>query len=92
MIEFDLSKFGYVGEQEVITKRTILNMLAKLFDLLGLASPIPLSVKVLFQELSMNKLGWDDEIPLREQETWKKLVSDIYKRIAWKFNLERSLW
>ena len=76
-IEFDFSKFGAVGEPDAITKRSILSMLAKLSDPLGLVSPITVSAKVLFQELCMKKLGWDEEIPLEQQERWKKLVSDL---------------
>ena len=75
--EFDLTKFGAEGENDVITKRTILSMLAKLFDPLGLVSPIIVSAKVLFQELCTRKLGWDEEIPLQQGERWKKLVSDL---------------
>ena len=75
--EFDLTRFGAEGENDVITKRTILSMLAKLFDPLGLVSPIIVSAKVLFQELCTRKLGWDEEIPLQQGERWKKLVSDL---------------
>ena len=52
-------------------------MLAKLFDPLGLISPITVSAKVLFQQLCTSKLGWDEEIPLEHGEKWKKLVSDL---------------
>ena len=74
--EFDLTKFGAAQESDVITKRVILSMLAKLFDPLGLVSPITVSAKVLFQELCTGKLGWDEEIPLQQGEKWTKLVSD----------------
>lgn len=75
--EFDLTKFGVAREKDVITKRTILSMLAKLFDPLCLASPITVAAKVLFQELGTAKLGWDEEIPQQQGEKWKKLVSDL---------------
>ena len=75
--EFDLTKFGAARESDVITKRLILSMLAKLFDPLGLVSPITVSARVLFQELCTGKLGWDEEIPLQQGEKWTKLVSDL---------------
>ena len=75
--EFDLTKFGAKGENDVITKRKTLSMLAKLFDPLGLVSPMIVSAKVLFQELCTRKLGWDEKIPLQKGERWTKLVSNL---------------
>ena len=75
--EVDLRQFGATRENGDITKRTILSMLAKLFDPLGLISPITVSAKVLFQQLCTSKLGWDEEITLEHGEKWKKLVSDL---------------
>ena len=57
MFEFDLTNFGAAGQKDIVTKRIILSMLAKLFDLLGLASPITVSAKVFFQEFCTRKLG-----------------------------------
>ena len=65
-------------------------MLAKLFDPLGLLSSITVSAKVLFQELCMKKLGWDEEIPSEQQERWKKLVSNMNS--AGEFPLPRCLY
>ena len=75
--EFDLTKFGAEGENDVITKRTILGILAKLFEPLGPVSPIIVSAKVLFKELCTRTLGWDKESPLQQGERGKKLVSDL---------------
>ena len=75
--EFGLTKFGAERESDVINKRVILSMLAKLFDPLGLVRPITVSAKALFQELCTRKLGWDEEIPLEQGEKWTKLVSNL---------------
>ena len=70
--EFNLTKFGAIGEHDVTTKRTILSMMARLFDPLGIVSPVTVSAKVLFQELCSKKLDWDEKIPLQQQGTWRK--------------------
>ena len=75
--EFDLTKVGKSDPEARITKRSILSMIAKLFDPLGLVSPIIVSAKVLFQELCTMKLGWDDELPEQMQNRWKAVVSDL---------------
>ena len=73
--EFDLTKVSNNESGAVITKRSILSMIAILFDPLGLVSPIIVSAKVLFQDLCMMKLGWDDELPEEMKNKWKELVS-----------------
>eukprot|EP00794_Sanderia_malayensis_P009579 gene9579-biopygen7911 len=60
-IEFDLAKIGKMNETKP-TKRGILSILASVFDPLGLISPIAVSAKILFQELCVEKLGWDDPL------------------------------
>lgn len=60
---FDLTKLGKVEKDAKVTKRTILSSIAKLFDPLGLVSPVVVNAKVLFQEICIENLGWDDELP-----------------------------
>ena len=45
-----------------VTKRSILKVIAGMYDPLGLVSPVLVSMKVLFQELCMGKVGWDEEL------------------------------
>lgn len=46
-----------------ITKREILSTISKLFDPLGLLSPIIIKAKIIIQELWTVKLDWDDPLP-----------------------------
>ena len=71
-LEFDLVRVGHASNTTP-TKRGILSTLATLFDPLGLVSPIGVVAKVLFQELCMEKVGWDDPLPqdkVARLETW----------------------
>ena len=65
---FDFRKFINIDEDVKVTKRTILSIIAKLFDPLGLVSPVIVGLKILFQELCTLKLGWDDEVPKDQKE------------------------
>ena len=57
-------KFGKiveVGKSLEPTKRSVLKTAAEVFDPLGVISPTTLKAKLLFQELCLLKLSWDDD-------------------------------
>ena len=35
----------------------------RIFDLLGIAAPVVISGKILYSELCLKKLNWDEEVP-----------------------------
>lgn len=74
---FDLNQVAEKANDLVPTKRNILSVLAGLYDPLGLISPLAVSIKVLFQELCVEKLGWDDELSDSQKERWKNWVRDL---------------
>ena len=59
------------------TKGSVLRLSAKIFDPLGFLSPFIVQLKILFQQLCVDKTNWDH--PLKEQtlEEWNKLLSDL---------------
>jgi len=66
------------------TKRSFLEVAAKIFDPLGLFSPFTTKVKLLFQEVwkAESKVGkqpksWDTALPIDIQENWDNLKNDI---------------
>lgn len=61
----------------VPTKREVLGEIAKLFDPLGILSPIVVLAKLVMQQLWRKKLDWDDEIPSEELEVWSKLRREL---------------
>lgn len=71
-LEFDLGKIGKdIGDAPQATKRSILSTLASLFDPHGIVSPIAVVAKILFQELCVLKLGWDDSLPAELCVRWE---------------------
>ncbi|XP_011861230.1 PREDICTED: uncharacterized protein LOC105558252, partial [Vollenhovia emeryi] len=52
------------------TKRAIASDIARLYDPLGLISPVVIRAKVLLQELWLLKIEWDETLPTDVQERW----------------------
>ena len=75
-LTFDLEKVGQVANSRP-TKRGILSTLATLFDPQGLVSPILVLGKVLFQELCLEKLNWDDPLPEDKVAIWEAWLKDL---------------
>ena len=59
------------------TKRSILKVVAKIFDRLGVISPVTFQMKVLFQELCKQKINWDDPLPTRIKEDWASWCNEL---------------
>ena len=54
-----------------ITKRDLLSSTAKIYDPMGLISPVVLMMKVLFQETCKAELDWDMPLPLELSTRWE---------------------
>jgi len=54
-----------------ITKRGILGNLAKIYDPLGLASPVTVAAKMLYRDACDSGATWDKELPTEQQRNWK---------------------
>ena len=76
ILEFDLRRM-LKNSNEKVTKRSILSILASLFDPQGIISPIAVTAKVLFQDLCVQKLGWDEPLPEEKLSIWKKWVHGL---------------
>lgn len=59
------------------TKRSVLSVIARLYDPLGLINPILVRAKILLQELWIQSLGWDDIIPREMEVLWQNFIYDI---------------
>ena len=62
-----------------LTKRSVLRVVAKLYDPLGFISPLFITVKILFQDLCKLKTDWDE--PLCDELNFKytSWLSDLMK-------------
>ncbi|XP_024867313.1 uncharacterized protein LOC112451723, partial [Temnothorax curvispinosus] len=58
------------SRQYHLQKKAIASDIAKLYDPLGLISPIIIRAKIILQELWLLKTGWDELIPVTLQERW----------------------
>lgn len=80
VFHFDTCKPMKKHVDEVYTKRTLLALIAKQFDPLGLLSPYTISLKILFQEVWKLGLEWDEILPSEIQEeinTWVEGLTEI---------------
>eukprot|EP00795_Rhopilema_esculentum_P003197 gene3197-1511_t len=75
-IRFDFSKI-FSNDCQFVTKREILSSTAKIYDPLGLLSPIVVPLKLLFQELCKKKVNWDTKLSEEISTEWRTIVSDI---------------
>ncbi|XP_029176084.1 uncharacterized protein LOC114944355 [Nylanderia fulva] len=67
------------GTSGANTKRSVLSLIAKLYDPLGWASPVVITAKILLQELWLAKIDWDDPLPPDLLQHWISYYSDLPK-------------
>ena len=59
------------------TKWSICTVVAKIFDPMGIISPVTFQIKVLFQEVCKQKIDWDDPLPTGIKEDWASWCIEI---------------
>ena len=64
-------------ESTKVTKRYVLSIISRIFDPLGLISPVVVSAKILLQELWIRKLDWDAPLPSDLSDSWKEYVRSL---------------
>ena len=60
-----------------ITKREILRESSKIYDPLGLLTPVTIRAKILLQELWKNNFSWDEPLPPIIQKKWLILSNGL---------------
>ncbi|KAJ8041442.1 hypothetical protein HOLleu_12255 [Holothuria leucospilota] len=66
-----------INEGQLVTRRNMLSMVSSVFDPLGLAGPLVVSGKLLFQEATRLKLGWDDPVPVTLEKQWTSWIQSL---------------
>lgn len=61
------------------TKREMLSEISRLFDPLGLLSPILITAKIQVQKLWLTGLGWDEDLPDEVSSTWRQLQHELHR-------------
>ena len=59
------------------TKRSLLKIAASIFDPLGFLSLFTVNLKVLFQNLCFDKVGWDEELTGKNRKDYESLLSNL---------------
>ncbi|XP_058449243.1 uncharacterized protein LOC131429209 [Malaya genurostris] len=71
---FKIPQFSRI---EKVTKRIALSEMSQLFDPLGLIGPVVASAKMFVQQLWLENLNWDDELPDKLQSWWLSFRASI---------------
>ena len=58
-------------------KRNLLRLKAMFFDPIGCISPVIIEVKIVLQEITVLKLGWDTPLPEHIIQQWKYWVNQL---------------
>ena len=74
---FDLSDLSEQAKLLPSTKRSLLKISAKIFDLLGLLSPFTIQWKVLFQVLCNERTDWDEQLSDGHLRRWNSFIAEL---------------
>ena len=75
-------RFDWLDEfakELILNKRTVLKVVAKFYDPLGLISPLFITIKTLFRDLCKLKIGWDDPLDEELSLRYSQWLSDLSK-------------
>ncbi|XP_050056095.1 uncharacterized protein LOC126549771 [Aphis gossypii] len=75
----NVDAFGYhtSPENPVVTKRSILSTIARLYDPIGVLGPTIFWAKCVLQELWIQKLNWDEPPSISVIDKWKMFINDL---------------
>ena len=77
-INFIPKRINYTTDS-AITKRRILQCSSRIFDPLGILSPVSIRAKLFMQELWQKNVGWDEPLEQSVREKWNNIVDDLRK-------------
>ena len=74
---FSVSELTEYANSLPLTKRSILKVTSKIYDPMGFISPVTVKMKVLFQEVCINKTNWDSELRGETLKKWKSIFQEL---------------
>ena len=63
--------------EDLRTKRVVLRTIAKIYDPLGIVSPVVLIAKIIFRELCDRKISWDQPLPSDLEKRWQVWLKNL---------------
>ena len=76
-LSIDLNKVVENAKLLPPTKRSVLKVVAQVYDPLGWISPVVITMKILFQKLCMDKEDWDTPLKKEHKELFERWVNDL---------------
>ncbi|XP_062600914.1 uncharacterized protein LOC134262527 [Saccostrea cucullata] len=76
-IEEDAFCFKAVDQNASPTRRSMLSIVASIFDPLGFLSPFTLTGKRILQEICQGNIGWNDPLPADRLLEWEAWIKDL---------------
>ena len=77
--KFSFNNLIDLASELPVTKRSVLSVVARMYDPLGVISPVVIPVKVLFQQICRRKGHWDQELDDDHALIWKKWIFELRK-------------
>ncbi|KAK3726566.1 hypothetical protein QZH41_001952, partial [Actinostola sp. cb2023] len=76
-VENDVFQFKIVIQDKPLTRRGILSTVSSIYDPLGFIAPVVLTGKRILQELTRDKIDWDEPVPETLKIHWEKWKSSL---------------
>ncbi|XP_059086914.1 uncharacterized protein LOC131883456 [Tigriopus californicus] len=76
-VQDDTFGFQINVKEAKTTQRTMLSMIASIYDPIGAAAPFLIIGRILLQETCAIKIGWDGMVPGAIEQRWKKWLSTL---------------
>ncbi|CAB3980679.1 Hypothetical predicted protein [Paramuricea clavata] len=73
----DIKDVADLAQMVQATKRNVISVSSKIYDPMGLISPLTINFKLLFQELCLAKGDWDHPLEGTLKCNWQKLVDNL---------------
>ena len=64
---------------EPLTKRKMISVINSIYDVLGWSAPVTVTAKLIFSEVCLLKLHWDQEVPNDIRKKWEAWQSSLRK-------------
>ncbi|GFV83705.1 integrase catalytic domain-containing protein [Trichonephila clavipes] len=74
---FNISPMTSNCDNLIVTKKSVISTIARIFDPLGLIGPVITRAKILLQSLGQLKLDWNDPLPSNLVSYWKSFIDAL---------------